>query len=384
MSWRTPYNELRWELLPHLSFDASSLKAFETHPLRRDDVFSEIALRVFEFQRSYNRFYAHWAKSVLGERHPASWREIPSVWTTAFKRARLACFPARAKVQYFRTSGTTEGESGIHEFCDLELYSRGALSFFRAALLPEGRPMRMCFLTPSPEEAPHSSLVFMLEKIRQKWATPESRYYLCSDRLQTNVLLAHFSEAVASGEPVFLLGTAFAFVYLLDALSERRLRFQLPAGSRIMETGGFKGRVREIERSEFYRRLSDALGVPRHSIVNEYGMTELSSQFYDPGLSALAEGKQLAKDELVTKAAPPWTRVHIVDPLTGREVGLNQRGLIRIYDLANLGSVISIQTEDVGVRRESGFEVIGRVASAPLRGCSLDTENALLRRKAYA
>ena len=141
----------------------------------------------------------------------------------------------------------------------------------------------------------------------------------------------------------------------------------LPAGSRIMETGGFKGRRREMARAPFYAMMAEAFGVPLHHIVNEYGMTELSSQFYD---TSLRDGAPTA-----VKSVPAWTRVLCVDPATGREVAEGARGLIRVVDLANLGSVMALQTEDVGVRHADGrFEVLGRVAAAPPRGCSLDAE----------
>src|SRR5690606_18246177 len=106
-------------------------------------------------------------------------------------------------------------------------------------------------------------------------------------------------------QPVFLLGTAFAFVNALEEMSARGVRFNLPFGSRIMETGGFKGRSREISRPEFYSALSEHFSIPVFNIVNEYGMTELSSQFYDCSLRDQAPGEQ--------KSGPTWARVVIVN-----------------------------------------------------------------------
>lgn len=378
MSWQKLYTALFEEIKAHLCWPAKSISDYNRHPLADDAAFSDLALRIFEFQCRYNRFYRRYVNLLHGGGEPSSWQEIPPVWTTAFKRARVASFPASQRQAYFCTSGTTERLAGIHEFRDLDLYECGALAFFRSATMPDVPKMRMLFLTPSPEEAPHSSLVFMLERVRRRFGKRGSRYFLVKDQLNTRLLINILDWACQKSEPVYLLGTSFAFVYLLDELRRQGVRFTLPAGSRIMETGGFKGRVKEIPREDFYRQLQVWLGVPRSHIVNEYGMTELSSQFYDIGLFSTLAGQHLPKGKLSVKVHPPWTRVMLVEPWTGREVSPGQRGLVRIYDLANLGSVVSIQTEDVGVKSREGFEVLGRITSAPPRGCSLNVENFLV------
>jgi hypothetical protein len=168
---------------------------------------------------------------------------------------------------------------------------------------------------------------------------------------------------------VFLLGTAFAFLHFLDALADKGMRFELPPGSRSMETGGFKGRTREVARPDFYAMLSAGTGISAEHIVNEYGMTELSSQFYDESLVM-----HQASD---WKTIPAWTRVLCIDPATSQPVPDGIPGLIRIYDLANVGSCCVLQTEDVGVKRGQRFQVHGRVQAAGPRGCSLAAEDAL-------
>src|SRR5262249_12463303 len=153
------------------------------------------------------------------------------------------------------------------------------------------------------------------------------------------------------GQPVLLLGTAFNFVHLLDGLGEMGKKFQLPPGSRVMETGGYKGRSRELPKSGLHKLITDMLGVPDANIVCEYGMSELSSQAYDR--VAGAGGERVFR-------LPSWARARIVSPETGREVAPGETGLIRIFDLANVHSVMAIQTEDLGIRREDGFELLGR------------------------
>jgi hypothetical protein len=168
---------------------------------------------------------------------------------------------------------------------------------------------------------------------------------------------------------LFLLGTAFNFVHLLDHLTERRQSYELPAGSRVLETGGYKGRSRSMPKETLHGLLAGRLGVPADRIVCEYGMSELSSQAYD---SAIGPSRITFHASRVFHF-PPWARARIVSPETGREVAEGETGLIQVFDLANAWSVLAIQTEDLGVRRGRGFELLGRATAAEPRGCSLLT-----------
>jgi len=232
--------------------------------------------------------------------------------------------------------------------------------------------------------------------------------------LNFDAALAALNSSLVTRHPSLLLGTAFSFVHLLDFLVERNLRFDLPAGSRVMETGGYKGRSRALPKTELHQLITERLGVPPSHIICEYGMSELSSQAYDgtiqanildlphPGplpkerencrqsagesvrfrnskertmLFPLPEGEGQGEGKRAVKSHyfqfPPWTRVQIISPETGNEVADGETGLIRMFDLANVFSVMAIQTEDLGIRRGDGFELIGRAALAESRGCSL-------------
>ncbi|HEY2082585.1 MAG TPA: hypothetical protein VGI88_07345, partial [Verrucomicrobiae bacterium] len=152
-------------------------------------------------------------------------------------------------------------------------------------------------------------------------------------------------------------GTAFSFVHLLDYLAEKNLRFTLPPGSRVMETGGYKNRSRFLPKAELHALIVERLGVPASEILCEYGMSELGSQAYAAGGGDFH--------------FPPWARAQVISPETGREVRDGETGLLRICDLANVFSAMAIQTEDLAIRRGDGFELIGRAALAEPRGCSL-------------
>ena len=162
-------------------------------------------------------------------------------------------------------------------------------------------------------------------------------------------------------------------MHLLDCLTERGTSFSLPPGSRALETGGYKGRSRALPKADLHALITGQLGIPAHNIICEYGMSELSSQAYD------AAAGQFQNSKLKTRNLrfSPWARVQIVSPETGREVPDGEAGLIRIFDLANVWSVLAIQTEDLGARRlvgtgtTGGFELLGRAVAAEPRGCSL-------------
>jgi hypothetical protein len=173
----------------------------------------------------------------------------------------------------------------------------------------------------------------------------------------------------AQRKPYTVFGTAFAWMHFFDAFSER---FRLPEGSIVLETGGFKGRSREVARDELYGLFAERLGVPPTHCVSEYGMSEMASQFYDSTLYDYASGIQRTP----RKVAPPTVRTRLVDPVTGEDAAPGHPGLLTHYDLANLNSVLALQTEDMGIAAEDGdgFHLLGRAPGAVLRGCSLTAE----------
>jgi hypothetical protein len=232
----------------------------------------------------------------------------------------------------------------------------------------------MLALAPAPDDVPDSSLSFMLGAALDVLSGGQGGFFVARDGvIDTTGLSETLEEATAHGTAILLAGTAFAFVHWLDWLKERSLRFDLPQGSLIMETGGFKGRSRVLERPQFYASLSEAHGVPFEAIVNEYGMTELLSQFYD-GKSAATSGMTLEDRRHVP---PPWVRTRVLDPHTLSALPTGKRGLLCHYDLANAGSVMAVLTEDLGIAVDDGFRVLGRVQGSEARGCSLAMDDLL-------
>jgi len=335
--------------------------------------FDALARDLFAFQFEHCTAYGAFCRGR--GRTPETiwdWREIPAVPTGAFKEVALHSFPAEREVKQFRTSGTSTSTPGTLHLDTLELYEASLLPTFHHFVLPDLAPQARIpirVLAPSADEAPTSSLSHMFSVVIREFGSEHSGFDVSAGELRGDGLCSALEGRAAEGEPTVLCGTAFAFVHLIDELERRRVQYRLPEGSRLMECGGFKGRSREIPRPELYARLEDALGIPIELMLNQYGMTELASQFYDSVL--------VQPDELRRKLGPPWVRVALVDPNSGEAVPSGDTGQIVIFDLANTGSVFAIQTADLGRAIGDGFEVLGREPGAEARGCSIAADAML-------
>jgi hypothetical protein len=330
--------------------------------------FDSLALELFALQFQNN--FAYQKICEARGRTPKvveHWTQIPAVPTAAFKELELTCLAQNERTAVFYSSGTTEQKPSrhFHNAESLALYETSLWSWFHFHFGADGQ---LIFLTPSPNAAPHSSLVHMFETVRRKFGLPEAAFVgqVADDGTWTVNFAATAQQLKAACEqlkPVTLLGTAFSFVHLLDFLAKNNLKFQLPENSRVMETGGYKNRSRTMPKTELHALITQRLGVLPEKIICEYGMSELSSQAYDSEIRNLGR----------TFHFPPWARLQIISPETNREVRDGEIGLIRVFDLANVFSVAAIQTEDLGIRRGDGFELIGRAQRAEPRGCSLMT-----------
>ncbi len=341
--------------------------------------FERLALALFAWQFTHCDPYRRFCEG-RGATPPgiSRWQEIPTVPTGAFKELPLRCFDLADEIKVFRTSGTSNTAAGRGELHldTLALYEASLTASFERGLLPDlapGERIPIWILAPSAREAADSSLSHMFEVMNRRRGNEAGGFFVRDGTLAVASLL---EAAQKIDQPVLLCGTAFAFVHWLDDLAGRGIRLGLPAGTRVMETGGFKGRARERGREELYAELEFRLGIPRQRMINQYGMTELGSQFYDASLD---------EPGALHKRVPPWVRVRIVDPTTGEEKTVGERGMIEIVDLANTGSVAAIATADLGHRVEvghrvqdgAGFVVEGRDAGAEERGCSIAADEML-------
>ena len=333
--------------------------------LRSDDAFNALALRVFRFQFENNLPYRKFCeRRIPGPDAVRHWIDVPAVPTAAFKAAPLLAGDLQHAQAVFRTSGTTLGAAsrGAHYVLDLDLYEQSLLPTFVRYVLPDDAAMPIASLIAPWEAGGESSLSYMISTIMRELGS--SNYFAVSAAgIDHQGLHNWLDERITRGEQLCLVGTSLAFVHWFDFLRATGSSFQLPIGSRVMDTGGFKGSARSTTSAELREQYTRLLDIPPHYVVNEYGMTEMLSQFYDIGLS---EAEQLG-----VKRGPDWVRYAIVDPETLVPLPAGQTGLLRHFDLANLFSVSAIQTEDIGRASEAGFELFGRAAGAMPRGCSI-------------
>jgi hypothetical protein len=308
-----------------------------------DGDFAGMALEVFARQFAENIPYRNYCEA-LGRipENTASWLEIPALPTDVFKLpgAALRCFPESEVSGHFLTSGTTSETKGKHEYRDLDLYAASVLGTWRELGLPElDRPW---FFSQRSEDAPHSSLLRMFEILDKN-----GEWLICA---KGRIAAEKFSpEGTAA-----VLGTSIALLRACDGMEPTRLA----EGSWIFETGGSKGLRESFAPEQVRARLSTHFSVPETRILNEYGMTELFSQFYKWG------------DE-ETHKGPPWTGVRVIDVHSGQLAKTGEIGYLEIVDLANFDTVSAIRTQDLAVAvGEREFILIGRDPNAVARGCS--------------
>ncbi len=291
---------------------------------------------------------------------------FPALPTDVFRYARVAWHDPSTDRAVFRTSGTTQSQRGSHFLHDLSLYDRAARTAARVALFPDVESMRLLILAPPFGRASDSSLSYMLQRFTSWFGATQSDFVWYRGAINLKKMTDLLDRAIAEGQPVALLGTSFAFVHAEEALRDRS--WSLPPGSRIMQTGGFKGKVREVNSETLRASLSRRYGVGEAYIIQEYGMTELCSQMYETTLRDAVERSVVGSRRFWT---PGWVRTSVVDPESLAPLRGRGPGLLRIDDLANLDSVCSIQTSDFARRCEDGFVLLGRATDAVPRGCSI-------------
>jgi hypothetical protein len=297
------------------------------------------------WQFENNPVYRQWCE--LSGRVPAAiktLKDIPALPIGFFKTHQVASTQFEPEI-VFESSGTTGTINSRHAVKLLDLYRE---SFMRAFDLFYGDVGNWCVLglLPAYLERKGSSLVYMVDKLIRNSGHPDSGFYLHDHEK----LAATLQKLEAAKQPTLVIGVTFGLLDFAAAFPQR-LRHTV-----VMETGGMKGRRKELTRSEVHQLLQEGLGVD--SIHSEYGMTELLSQAYSQGVGRFV--------------CPPWMKVLVRDEEDPMLISESGRGLLQVIDLANAYSCAFIATEDVGrVYEDGSFEVWGRLDNSDIRGCSL-------------
>lgn len=374
---------MRAEIIEHIESWSA-----QHDPLRwSDERFNALAIKLFTWQLEHNAPYRRYCeRQGIDLATITDYRQIPAVPTDVFKLMPMSCWPEATRT--FLTSGTTaQGQRGQHPMASVATYQASIYSPFERLCLTPHDKMRLLILATDEDDQPESSLSFMLTRFLERYGAPGSRFFFSRQSDQELVfdheaLIDALDDAQAQAEPVFLLGTAFAFMALFDHPQHASRTWRLPQGSRLLETGGFKGRSREVSRAELYALFEQRLGLSPSYCVSEYSMTELSAQAYTDNLRAhLLDPTQNTDLEHRRLRTPPWARVEVADPLTLKTIlEPHVQGLLRWYDLSNTESVLAVQTSDMGyIEDDGGFVLLGRAPDSELRGCSLAVEELLPR-----
>jgi len=312
-----------------------------------DEAFSRIALELYHFQFYNNEIYRRFCELTGGTPpNVNALDQIPFLPISFFRTHRITTGEFIPELQ-FSSSGTTGAETSTHFVRDAALYRESYLKGFEWFF---GDPRQYCILglLPSYLERKDASLVYMVDGLIQASGHPQSGYYLYNfDELANTI-----GKLETEGQPTLLFGVTFA---LSDFCKQFSLQLR---HTKVLETGGMKGRKKERTREDLYTELKSGLGVT--SIYSEYGMTEMLSQAYsiDGSFQSPPWLKLLLRDETDPRS--------MLTPSAGRVTGA-----INVIDLANIYSCAFLATDDLGRQAEDGsFEVLGRLDHATIRGCS--------------
>ncbi len=322
----------------------SGEKIFE---IEDEGVFLSYALKIFQFQAINNPVYKEYLQHL--NVHPEKIKDIekiPFLPIQFFKSHPIISGPEKPQI-IFTSSGTSGEDTSKHMITDMDIYEKSFLNGFRHFY---GNPSDyyLLALLPSYLEREGSSLIYMSKKLIEETRNEHSGFYL-NDFDNLTKKLKYLIQK--DDRKIILLGVSFA---LLDLAEKAALDLHKVI---IMETGGMKGRKKEMIRKELHYILCEKLNV--QTIHSEYGMTELLSQAY-------SKGKGIFR-------TPPWMKILIRDPYDPfRVLEKGKSGGINVIDLANLNSCSFIETQDLGkITGQNQFEVLGRFDNSDIRGCNL-------------
>jgi Acyl-CoA reductase (LuxC)/Acyl-protein synthetase, LuxE len=335
--------------------------------------FESIALAVFRYQAAHVRAYHAFLTSVGIEPNAVgSLQDIPPVSTLAFKYARIenALHPESAGSHVFLTSGTSIGHSGRghHLVPSLDIYRASAIGHLRRMMFPDQGRLAMLALHPTVERAPESSLAQMISWCIEEFGNGDALCAATRDSVDAVQAMEFLRRAQRLNRPVCILGTTASCGVLFAALREGSRSILLPVGSRLMDTGGAKGQQTPLSCEQVAAEASQLLGIEPSLVINEYGMTEMCSQLYDATSFNSSSGAPPGRR---VKLAPPWLKAAALDPITLKPNADGSPGMLSFFDLANVGSISALMTEDIGIVQGDAVMVLGRASAADARGCAL-------------
>lgn len=338
-----------------------------------DDAFNTLALKLFKYQFTFNLPYKKYCHARRKTPLTVSnWRDIPPLPIQGFKELPLSCEKEESSETVFMTSGTTTPEKrGRNVQPRMEVWDTSMIHGFRRFVMRNLNRMTILVISPAEDLNQNSSLSRYLAMAVEHFGDDDSQLFFKEAGLDVDSVIKAVEKAVTDQRPVMIMGASFAYVHLLEYLHEKNIKFSLPKESILFDTGGFKGQSREITRTELYNAFEKTLGIPRHSIINMYGMTELSSQIYDQTFV------RIQNEQTDIKAGPHWIQTRVLDPNTLKPVENGETGVLAHYDLCNWNSCMAVLTEDIGYQTSEGFILLGRAQGSEAKGCSIAVDELL-------
>ena len=310
--------------------------------------FNHLALKVFNYQFENCKVYRSYCDLInINCRDVKNYENIPFLPISLFKTKKVKSFKGKGEKVFF-SSTTSNGIPSKHYVKSLDSYSKSFRTCFNKFYGKESNYVILALL-PSYLERKNSSLIYMIDNLIKKSNKEDSGFYLYN----YNKLIKTIKKLESTNQKTLLIGVSFA---LIDLIKHKKIKLK---NTIVMETGGMKGRQKEISKKELHNQICSGFGIEK--VHSEYGMTELLSQAYSTGKGIFN--------------TPPWMKIRIRsidDPI--EYLGYEKVGGINIIDLANIDSCSFIATDDLGKKlKKGGFEILGRLDNSDLRGCNLLT-----------
>jgi len=353
-------------------------------PEKARETFDSLCLDVFRVQyaniASYKKFCMQKGASPDGVKNH---RQIPAVPVQAFKAGEIFLYSKNDIHMTFKTSGTSKANPGIAHFSEsgTDLSSCAIVKNSMTYLFPDAADTRFFLIAPPPAAAPNLTMVFGITEVMKNVGTYHGKHYMGKDGIKWAELFSDLEGTIGENVPATIIAPSFAMVFILDKMGAEKIAYKMPAGSRVLDAGGFKGRSREISRPEMVAAIGEKFSIPAGYCVNTLGMSELGTQYYDNNLKNLVAGLSAPTN----KENPHWARTYIADPENGFELiepgESSKTGALVHFDLTDIDRALAIVTDDLGRYSGSGFEMLGRFTPGDLKGCSLTIEEMLTGRQ---
>jgi len=324
-----------------------------------EERFNKLALREFELQYLTNKPYREYCKDRnLSPETITRWEEIPAVPSSEFRNFILS-IPDKTAEQRCLASGNIIPKHRNQKIFQNkrvpELINSANTILTRLFLFPDVEKIKILLMVPSPKMAPLMDKAIGLDGLRLKFGTPDSRFLISPMGLDIKTLLRGLKQSEKTREPLALIGVTGALIQFFSACEKEGIKFSLPQGNRICDVERRRGQFGDCSKEEYFRKCREIMGVEEGFCINVLWICESSTIYFDNALKNNLSGVKKNR----YKEIPPWTRTTVVDTSEFKRLPWGKIGLLRHYDLTNRAMSFAVQTANLGLEIEDGFDIIG-------------------------